>query len=61
MDAYDIHQTIFQAWQRLATRSDSASINKTFGEVLVYVETTGGLATVKNVKVVDGKIILETK
>ena len=57
MDAYDIHQQIFQAWQQLAHNADAGSIKKTWTEVPVYVDGK----VVKNVKIEDGKIILETK
>jgi hypothetical protein len=56
MDAYDIHQEIFKAWQQLAHKADAGTIKKNFLEVPVYVDGK----TVKRVKIVDGHIILET-
>ena len=57
MDAYDIHQEIFKAWQQLAHDADAGSIKKNWTEVPVYVDGK----TVKRVVIEDGKIILETK
>jgi hypothetical protein len=57
MDAYDIHQEIFKAWQQLAHKADATNIKKNFAEVPVYVD--GRL--VKRVTIVDGQITLETK
>ena len=57
MDAYDIHQEIFKAWQQLAHRADATAIKKNFSEVPVYVD---GKA-VKRVTIVDDQITLETK
>ena len=56
MDAYDIHQEIFKAWQQLAHKADAGTIKKNFLEVPVYIDGK----TVKRVKIVDGHIILET-
>lgn len=61
MDAYDIHQTIFQAWQRLAHKADASTIKKNFTEVPVYVSMNGQLAKVTNVTIENDKIIMETK
>ena len=57
MDAYDIHQEIFKAWQQLAHKADATTINKNFVEVPVYVNGK----KVINVIIEDGKITLETK
>ena len=57
MDAYDIHQEIFKAWQQLAHKSDAASVKKNWTEVPVYVDGK----QVKRVTIVDGQITLETK
>lgn len=57
MDAYDIHQEIFKAWQQLAHKVDASNIKKNFQEVPVYVDGK----QVRNVVIEDGKIILETK
>ena len=57
MDAYDIHQEIFKAWQQLAHDADAGSIKKKWSEVPVYVDGK----TVKRVIIEDGKITLETK
>lgn len=57
MDAYDIHQEIFKAWQQLAHKVDASNIKKNFAEVPVYVNGK----KVTNVIVEDGKITLETK
>jgi len=57
MDAYDIHQEIFKAWQQLAHKSDATSVKKNWTEVPVYVDGK----QVKRVIIDDGKITLETK
>mgnify|MGYP000379638030 CR=1 FL=1 len=57
MDAYDIHQEIFKAWQQLAHKVDASNIKKNFQEVPVYVNGR----PVKSVTIVDGQITLETK
>ncbi len=57
MDAYDIHQEIFKAWQQLAHKNDATTIKKNWTEVPVYVDGK----PVKSVVIEDGKITLETK
>ena len=57
MDAYDLHQEIFKAWQQIAHKSDATSIKKNWNETPVYVD--GRVVT--GVKIVDNKIELETK
>ena len=57
MDAYDLHQELFKAWQELAHKPDAGSIKKTWSDVLVYVDGK----QVKRVVIVDGQITLETK
>jgi hypothetical protein len=57
MDAYDLHQELFKAWQELAYKPDAGSIKKTWAEVPVYVDSK----RITNIKIEDGKIILETK
>jgi len=57
MDAYDIHQEIFKAWQQLAHHNDASNIKKNFSEVPVYVDGR----PVKKVTIIDGQITLETK
>jgi hypothetical protein len=57
MDAYDLHQEIFKAWQQLAYKTDASNIKKNFAEVPVYVDGK----IVKRVTIIDGQITLETK
>lgn len=57
MDAYDLHQEIFKAWQQLAHRPNAGSIKKDFTETPVYVDGR----RVTSVKIEDEKIVLETK
>ena len=38
MDAYDLHQELFKAWQQVAHKADAASIKKNWNETLVYVD-----------------------
>lgn len=57
MDAYDLHQELFKAWQELAHKPDAGSIKKTWKEVPVYVDGK----RIINVKIEDEQIILETK
>jgi hypothetical protein len=57
MDAYDLHQELFKAWQQLAYKADASNIKKNFAEVPVYVDGK----IVKRVTIIDGQITLETK
>jgi hypothetical protein len=57
MDAYDLHQELFKAWQELAHKPDAGSIKKTWSDVPVYVAGK----QVKRVVIIDGQITLETK
>jgi hypothetical protein len=57
MDAYDLHQEIFKAWQQLARKTDASTIKKNFSEVPVYVNGK----KVTKVVIVDGQLTLETK
>jgi hypothetical protein len=57
MDAYDIHQEIFKAWQQLAHKTDASTIKKNFSKVPVYVNGK----QVTGVKIIDGQLTLETK
>jgi hypothetical protein len=57
MDAYDLHQEIFKAWQQVAHRSSASDIKKNWNETLVYVDGK----PVTGVKIEDNKIVLETK
>ena len=57
MDAYNLQQKLFKAWQQLALEPSAGSIKKNFAETPVYVN---GLRVV-DVKIEDNKIILETK
>jgi hypothetical protein len=57
MDAYDLHQEIFKAWQLLAHKSDATTVKKNWAELPVYVNGK----TVTKVTIVDGQITLETK
>ncbi len=57
IDAYDLHQEIFKAWQQVAHKSDAGSIKKNWNQTPVYVN--GKVVT--KVKIVDDKIELETK
>ena len=57
MDAYLIYQRIYQYWQQCLVKCDSASIKKDWHLVPVYVN--GKIVT--DVKIEDGKIILETE
>ncbi len=57
MDAYDLQQEIFRAWQQVAHNPNAGSIKKSWNETLVYVD---GKA-VTGVRIEENKIILETK
>lgn len=57
IDAYDLHQEIFKAWQQVAHKSDASSLKKHWNETPVYVDGK----IVSGVKIVDGKIELETR
>ena len=56
MDAYDLYQEIFKAWQQVSYNVDAAAIKKNWNETPVYVN--GKIVT--GVKIVDNKIELET-
>jgi hypothetical protein len=57
MDAYNLQQELFKAWQQLAHKPNAGSIKKDFIETPVYVN---GLRVV-GVTIKDNKITLETK
>lgn len=57
MDAYDLYQEIFKAWQQVAHTHDAATLKKKWNETPVYVD---GKA-VTGVKIIDGRIELETR
>jgi len=57
MDAYDLHQELFKAWQQLAHKADAGSIKKNFADTPVYIDGR----RVTGVKIEDEKIVLETK
>lgn len=61
MDAYDIHQEIFQAWQRLVQKADAGTIKKSWQEVPVYATIDGNIVKVTGVTIEDGKIVLVSK
>lgn len=56
MDAYDLQQQLFKAWQELCKPASATQINKPINRVLVYVDNR----PVTGVKIQDGKIILDT-
>ncbi len=57
MDAYDLQQEIFRAWQQVAHNPNAGSIKKSWNETLVYVDGK----SVTGVRIEENKIILETK
>lgn len=57
MDAYDLHQEIFKAWQLVCHNPNAGSIKKSWNETFVYVN---GKA-VTGVRIENNKIILDTK
>ena len=57
MDAYELHQELFKAWQQLGLVPNAATIKKEWNTALVYVDGK----QVTGVKIEDNKIILETK
>ena len=57
MDAYDLHQEIFKAWQQVAHKPNAGSIKKDFIETPVYVNGH----KVVGVKIEEDRITLETK
>lgn len=58
MDAYELQEKLFKAWQELANKSNAGSIKKDLGKVEVYVDWPP--RKVRGLRVEDGKIILET-
>ncbi len=57
MNAYDLHQEIFKAWQQLAHQPNAGTIKKAWLETPVYVEGR----KIIGIKIIDGRIELETK
>lgn len=57
MDAYDLYQEIFKAWQQVAHKADAASIKKNWKETPVYVN--GKVVT--GVRITEDRIELDTK
>jgi hypothetical protein len=57
MDAYQLQQELFKAWQTLALTPNAAQLNKTWNETPVYVDGR----QITGVSIQDGKILLETK
>lgn len=59
MDAYEIHQKIFQLWQQLCHHNDASSIKKNWADVPVYIKKDGRLVSVSSVQLEDNKIVLD--
>jgi len=57
MDAYDLQQEIFKAWQMISHKPNAGSIKKSWNETNVYVN--GKVVT--GVRIEENKIILDTK
>jgi hypothetical protein len=57
MDAYELHQELFKAWQQLGLVPNAATIKKEWNNALVYVDGK----QITGVKIVDNKIVLETE
>lgn len=57
MDAYELQQELFKAWQQLGHIPNAGSIKKEWHNALVYVNGR----QVTGIKIVDNKIELETK
>lgn len=57
MDAYNLQQELFKAWQQLSHNPSAATIKKQWNEIPVYVDGR----QVIGLKIEDNKIILETK
>jgi uncharacterized protein HemY len=58
MDAYNLHQKIFQLWQQLAHQTDATAIKKKWADVPVYIKQDGRLVQVNSVQLEDNKIVL---
>lgn len=57
MDAYELHQELFKAWQQLGLVPNASAIKKEWNNALVYVDGK----QVVGVRIEDNKIILDTK
>ena len=57
MDAYDLQQELFKAWQLLAHKPNAGTIKKEWRDTPVYVEGK----RIVGIKIIDGKIELQTK
>ncbi len=58
MDAYDLHQELFKAWQMLAHKPDAGLIKKIYNETPVYLDDGRKIV---DIKIEDNRIVLKTK
>ncbi len=57
MDAYDLQQELFKAWQQIAHKPSAGSVKKDWNDTPVYADGK----RVTGIKIIDGRIELETK
>jgi hypothetical protein len=59
MDAYQIHQRIFDAWKLLAPNFSASDVKKQYNTVPVYVDIEGKLVEIKDVTMIRDKVVLK--
>ena len=59
MDAYSIHQKIFDAWKLLAPNFSAIDVKKQYNKVPVYIEVNGELVEIKDVTMIRDKVVLK--
>lgn len=60
IDAHDLHQRLLEAWRQLCRPPSATQVTNPILDVPVYVEVDNRLEIVKNIKIIDDKIVLET-
>jgi hypothetical protein len=59
MDAYSIHQKIFDAWKLLAPNFSAIDVKKQYNRVPVCIDVNGELVEVTDVLIINDKVILK--
>lgn len=59
MDAYLLHQRIFDAWKMLAPNFSAADPKKQYNRVPVYVKINDELIEVTDMTITDDKVVLK--
>jgi len=59
MDIYLLQQKLLDAWRTLVMRSDAGSIKKEWNTIPAYVMINNELVVVKDMELIDGKVVLK--